>query len=129
MRTCGFVLAMVTAMAPSLSYSQTQRASDKPDDVHAATTDPVEAHGDSPASTASERRSLMGMVMDVLIASAEQQSALQKTTRQAAPTQADPSNSTAARITGAVATSATLAKPASSSDLATREQIAVESEP
>ena len=127
MRTSGFVLAMVMAMAPSLSYSQTQQASDKPD-VHAATTDPAEVRGDSPAVNTA-RRSLMGMVMDVLIASAEQHSALQKTTRQAAPTQADASNSTAARITGAVATSATSAKPASSSDLATREQIAVESEP
>jgi hypothetical protein len=126
MRTCGFVLAMVMAMAPSLSYSQTQGASDKPD-VHAATTDPVEAHGDSPAAnTASERRSLMGMVMDVLIASAEQQSALEKTTRQP-----DSTNATAARtsMTGAVATSVTSATSASSSDVATREQIAVESEP
>lgn len=124
MRTSGFVLAMVMAMAPSLSYSQTQQASDKPD-VHAATTDPVEARGVSPAVNTA-RRSLMGMVMDVLIASAEQQSALEK-----AAHHADPANANAARtaMTGAVATSVTSTESASSSDLATREQIAVESEP
>jgi hypothetical protein len=124
MRTCGFVLAMVMAMAPSLSYSQTPQASDKPD-VHAATTDPVEVRGDSPAVNTA-RRSLMGMVMDVLIASAEQQSALEK-----AAHHADPANANAARtaMTGAVATSVTSTESASSSDLATREQIAVESEP
>ena len=124
MRTCGFVLAMVMAMAPSLSYSQTQQASDKPD-VHAATTDPAEVRGDSPAVNTA-RRSLMGMVMDVLIASAEQQSALEK-----AAHHADPANANAARTatTGAVATSLTSTESASSSDLATREQIAVESEP
>ena len=124
MRTSGFVLAMVMAMAPSLSYSQTQQASDKPD-VHAATTDPVEVRGDSPAVNTA-RRSLMGMVMDVLIASAEQQSALEK-----AAHHADPANANAARtaMTGAVATSVTSTESASSSDLATREQIAVESEP
>jgi len=124
MRTCGFVLAMVMAMAPSLSYSQTQQASDKPD-VHAATTDPAEVRGDSPAVNTA-RRSLMGMVMDVLIASAEQQTALEK-----AAHHADPANANAARTatTGAVATSLTSTESASSSDLATREQIAVESEP
>jgi hypothetical protein len=115
---------MVMAMAPSLSYSQTQQASDKPD-VHAATTDPAEVRGDSPAVNTA-RRSLMGMVMDVLIASAEQQSALEK-----AAHHADPANANAARtaMTGAVATSVTSTESASSSDLATREQIAVESEP
>lgn len=126
MRTCGFVLAVVMVTAPSLSYSQAQRPSDKPD-AHAATIDPVEAHGDSPpANTAPERRSLMGMVMDVLIASAEQQSALEKTAREA-----DPTNANAARtaMTGTAATSMTSAKSPSSLDLATREQIAVESEP
>ncbi|HEY1141696.1 MAG TPA: hypothetical protein VGE88_16040 [Lysobacter sp.] len=118
-------------LVPSLSYSQTQRPSDKPD-VHAVTTDPVEVRGDNPAAKpASERRSLMGMVMDVLIASAEQQSALEKTARQAALTHAAPAHATASRtaMTGAAATSVTSAKSASSSDLATREQIAVESEP
>ena len=124
MRTCGFVLAMVMAMAPSLSYSQTQQASDKPD-VHAATTDPVEARGDSPAVNTA-RRSLMGMVMDVLIASAEQQSALEKAAHHAYPANA---NAARTAMTGSVATSVTSTESASSSDLATREQIAVESEP
>lgn len=124
MRTRGFVLAIAMVLAPSLSYSQTQRASDQPN-AHAATTtaDPVEARADSPAAnTASERRSLMGMVMDVLIASAEQQSALQKSAHHA-----DQANANAALT--ATATPVTSTKPASASDLATREQIAVESEP
>jgi hypothetical protein len=116
---------MAMVMAPSLSYSQAQRARDRPN-VHAATTAPVEVHGDSPAAaTAPERRSLMGMVMDVLIASAEQQSALQKTARQA-----DLTNANAPRTaTDAAATSVKSTKSASSSDLATREQVAVEAEP
>jgi hypothetical protein len=125
MRTSGFVLAMAALLVPSLSYSQAQRAIDKPN-VQAATTDPVEVRGDEPAAnTARERRSMMGMVMDVLIASAEQQSALEKTTRRA-----DPTNANAART--AMAGAAALvksAKSASSSDLATRERIAVESQP
>jgi hypothetical protein len=126
MRTRGFVLAIAMVMVPSLSYSQTQQASDPPN-VHAATTDPVEARADSPAAnTAYERRSLMGMVMEVLIASAEQQSALEKTARQADPTDA---NAARTAMTDATATSVTSTKSASSSDLATREQIAVESEP
>jgi dihydroxyacetone kinase len=117
---------MVMVMVPSLSYSQTQRASDRTN-VHAATTDSVEVRRDDPAAnTASDRRSLMGMVMDVLIASAEQQSALEK-----AAHHADPANANTAQtaMTGAAATAVASTKSASSPDLATREQIAVESEP
>jgi hypothetical protein len=126
MRTCGFVLAMVMVIAPSLSYSQAQRANDKPD-VQAATIDQVKARGSSSdANTAPEHRSLMGTVMDVLIASAEQQSAIEK-----AAHHADPANANAAQaaMTGAAAPSVKSTKSASTSDLATREQIAVESEP
>jgi hypothetical protein len=117
---------MMMVMAPSLAYAQAQRASGKPN-VHAATVGPVEVRGDAPAATAApEHRSLMGMVMDVLIASAEQQSALEKTTLQAKPTNADAARTA---TTGVAAASLKSTKPAASPDLATREQIAVESEP
>jgi hypothetical protein len=126
MRTCGFVLAMGALLMPSLSYSQAQRASDKPN-VQAATTDSVEVRGDEPAAnTARERRSMMGMVMDVLIASAEQQSALEKAAHHAGPANA---NAARTAMTDAAAASVKSTISASSSDLATNERIAVESEP
>jgi hypothetical protein len=119
MRASGFVLAMVALLAPSLSYSQNQQMgrTNAP-----ATPELAEARDESARTAAPVRRSLMGMVMDVLIASAEQQSAQeaasmrqQSTTKPSAP----PNSAVATPVSAATL----------SPDLVTREQIAVESEP
>lgn len=121
MRGFGFVLAMAALLLPSLSYSQNrQPASANASD---AMLQPAEVPADKPTTTAaSERRSLMGMVMDVVIASAEQQSA-QQASRRAAGARNAPS----VQLKPAVATPA--AAVTLSPDLVTREQVAVESEP
>ena len=133
MRASGFVLAMAALLAPTLSYSQTPKAGDTLD-AGAATIRPAGARaGDAATPAAAERRSLMGMVMDALIASAEQQSAREQAfARQAT----DSRNAAAARTADrtAAATPAP-ARPSSPSlrepdpDPATREQVAVESIP
>ena len=126
MRASGVVLAMTVLLAPSLSHSQSypqdRRAANA--NVPAATLDPAKASPNKPVATAAAgRRSLMGVVMDVLIASAEQQSAQEAV----ATRQAGARNSASAQLKPAVAAPAAAATL--SPDLVTREQIAVESEP
>jgi cell division septation protein DedD len=119
MRRYGLVLAVVALLAPSLSNSQVQQANDMSGTRASTTDDAVEAGTDRPApQTANQRRSLMGVVMDVLIASAEQQSA-----RQHASRQPDRANGKATQAASPAM------NPASPSDLATHEQVAVESKP
>lgn len=123
MRVSGFVLAMAVLFAPSLSYPQSYPQDRQAANANAAdpALKPAEARTDKPATTtAPERRSLMGVVMDVLIASAEQQSA------QAA---ASAGQRGATNPTSAPAAATPAAAPTLSPDLVTREQIAVESEP
>ena len=121
MRRYGFVLAVIALLTPSLSNSQVQQANDVSRTRASTTDDAAEAGTDTPLPKATnERRSLMGVVMDVLIASAEQQSAREL----ASPRQADRAN---AKATQAAASPAP--NPASPPDLSTREQVAVESEP
>lgn len=129
MRTVGFVLAMAALLAPSLSYSQARPASETPD-AGTATTRPAEARaGDGdPVAPAARDRSLMGIVMDVLIASAEQQSAREN----ASLRRNDAKTANAAQAATGPAMRAPVPvppSPSSGSDLATREQVAVESQP
>ncbi|KQY50455.1 hypothetical protein [Lysobacter sp. Root494] len=119
MRRYGLVLAVIALLTPSLSNSQVQHANDV-SGTRASTSDGAVAADTDPLvpKTTNERRSLMGMVMDVLIASAEQQSARQQASRQPGGANAK------------AAPAATPPAPAvSPSDLSTREQIAVESKP
>jgi hypothetical protein len=126
---------MAALLAPSLSYSQKPQAGDTLD-AGAATTRPVEARAGDPATpAAAERRSLMGMVMDALIASAEQQSAREAASVHQAH---DSRNANATRTAERAAAAAPApAQPSSPSirdsdldpDPVTREQVAVESIP
>jgi hypothetical protein len=119
MRRYGFVLAVIAMLAPSLSNSQVQQANDVSSTPASTTDDAVEAGSDMPAPKATkERRSLMGVVMDILIASAEQQSAREH----ASSRQPDRAN---AKATQAAASP----NPAAPPDLSSREQVAVESNP
>lgn len=123
MRGFGFVLAMAALLLPSLSYSQNRHAASVSANASDAMLQPAEVPADKATTTAApERRSLMGMVMDAVIASAEQQSA-QEVSRRAA----------GARNAPSVQLKPTVATPAAavtlSPDLVTREQVAVESEP
>ena len=121
MRRYGFVLAVIALLAPSLSNSQVQQANDVSSTPASTTDDAVEAGTDMPTPHATnQRRSLMGVVMDVLIASAEQQSAREH----ASSRQPDRAN---AKATQAAASPAS--NPAAPPDLSTREQVAVESNP
>ena len=133
MRASGFVLAMAALLAPSLSYSQTPKAGDTLD-AGAATTRPAGARADDAATpAAAERRSLMGMVMDALIASAEQQSAREAASaRQATDSRNANVTRTADSAAAAAPAPAQLSSPSirdSDPDPATREQVAVESIP
>lgn len=129
MRRYGFALAVIAVLAPPLAHSQVQQANGQQvndmSSASAPSADAVATRSDdnSIAEVTPERRSLMGMVMDVLIASAEQQSARQQTSRQ--PGRA---NAGVTRATAAPAASPS-PSPAPSSDLPAREQIAVESKP
>lgn len=131
MRACGFVLAMAALLAPSLSYSQTRRAGDTFDAGAAATRSEAARTGDPATPVASERRSLMGMVMTALIASAEQQSAREEASLQAN----DRNDANVARTADGPAVAPATVEPSSSpdpdpdSEPATREQVAVESVP
>lgn len=124
MRRYGWVLAVIALLAPSLSNSQVRQADDMSGTQASGTDDAVGTVADPPVPKATnERRSLMGMVMDVLIASAEQQAA-----RQHAMRQPDRANAKATKAAAAPAAQPA-PNPASPSDLATHEQVAVESKP
>src|SRR5688500_17731912 len=121
MRRYGFVLAVIALLAPSLSNSQVRQANDVSGTRASTTDDAVEGGTDTPVPQApNQRRSLMGVVMDVLIASAEQQSARQ----QASTRPPDRANAKATQATASPASN-----PAVPPDLSTREQVAVESNP
>jgi hypothetical protein len=114
---------MAVLLAPSLSLSQVLPASGAVD-ARASTADAVEARTIDPDTAATPaRRSLMGMVMGALIESAEQQARRQQTT----------SRLTTGNATAGKATIRPASPPApisaTSSDIAPREQIAVESRP
>jgi len=116
MRRSEVVLAIAALVASPLAQSQV-RADGA---ARPATTDVVEARNDASSTDAAPtRRSLMGVVMDVLIESAEQQSA-----REAAARQLDGKHAKPAQ---------TLARPAPAAPFKAasepREQVAVESEP
>ena len=124
MRRYGLVLAVIALLTPSASNSQVRQANDMSGTRASTTDDAVEAGTDRPVpQTTNQRRSLMGVVMDVLIASAEQQSAYQHASRQP-----DRANANTTQTAAASAASTTM-NPASPSSLATHEQVAVESKP
>jgi len=118
MRTSGFVLAVAVLLAPSLALAQARaEAVDDSGAMAGAAGDQAGAPGGTTA--APMHRSLMGMVMDVLIESAEQQAAREAAVHQPDRNRAVPMRTAARREPSAPPEPAPVA----------RGQVAVESEP